>query len=247
MVKEELFTWEPANWRRWLEAREKGPKEQYGELTDTMLGHLQSEPYALVLDAGCGYGRVSSRILDIDNERHVVGLDSSSAMIRQAATLKEKGNFSALQASIAQLPLRSDLFDVVICFGVLMHIDEDTKALSELMRVLRPRGRLFFSFVNRANPFRRIFAAYAKVAKGGGYRMTSRPPSFYAETLLGLGFQVRTIHRGFLVPGEIGLFGRSSFARGLDRLLVGTRLLRGYEPLLEARKGALNPPKAKAS
>lgn len=211
-----------------------------------MLGHLRSEPYALVLDAGCGYGRVSSRIVDIDNQRRVVGLDSSPAMIRQAATLREKGDFSPVQASIAQLPLKSNSFDVVVCFGVLMHMDEDTRALSELMRVVRPQGRLFLSFVNRANPFRRLFAAYAKVAKGRGYRLKTRPPSFFAETLRSLGFQVRTIHRGFLVPGEIGLFGRSSFARGLDRLLEGTRLRRGYEPLLEARKGASSSPKAKA-
>lgn len=51
------------------------------------------------------------------------------------------GNFIADQAyDIRDIIVPNDSFDLIICYHVLEHIDEDHRAMSELYRILRPNG-----------------------------------------------------------------------------------------------------------
>lgn len=41
---------------------------------------------------------------------------------------------------ITQIPLETDFFDLIICYHILEHIEDDKKAMAELYRVLKPNG-----------------------------------------------------------------------------------------------------------
>lgn len=41
---------------------------------------------------------------------------------------------------ITDIPLEEDFFDVIICYHILEHIEDDKKAIAELYRVLKPNG-----------------------------------------------------------------------------------------------------------
>ncbi|WP_419212366.1 class I SAM-dependent methyltransferase [Maribacter sp. X9] len=45
-----------------------------------------------------------------------------------------------VKADICKLPFKNDSFDVILCNHVLEHIPDDTKAMHELYRVLKPGG-----------------------------------------------------------------------------------------------------------
>ncbi|MCX7953990.1 MAG: class I SAM-dependent methyltransferase [Bacteroidales bacterium] len=45
-----------------------------------------------------------------------------------------------IKADIRSLPFSNNEFDIIICNHVLEHIDDDIKAMSELFRVLKPKG-----------------------------------------------------------------------------------------------------------
>lgn len=45
-----------------------------------------------------------------------------------------------VKADICDLPFEDNSFDVVFCNHVLEHIEDDKKAMSELLRVLKPKG-----------------------------------------------------------------------------------------------------------
>ena len=49
-----------------------------------------------------------------------------------------------IKADICNLPFESDSFDIILCNHVLEHIPDDTKAMQELYRVLRPGGWSIF-------------------------------------------------------------------------------------------------------
>ncbi|GAA4963497.1 class I SAM-dependent methyltransferase [Algibacter aquimarinus] len=45
-----------------------------------------------------------------------------------------------VKADICNLPFKNDSYDVILCNHVLEHIPNDTKAMQELYRVLKPKG-----------------------------------------------------------------------------------------------------------
>ena len=49
-----------------------------------------------------------------------------------------------VKADILELPFEDDSFDVIFCNHVLEHIEDDSKAMSELYRVMRPGGMGIF-------------------------------------------------------------------------------------------------------
>lgn len=61
-----------------------------------------------------------------------------------------------VKADICNLPFKNDTYDIILCNHVLEHITDDTKAMQELFRVLKPGGMGIFQIpqdLNRATTF----------------------------------------------------------------------------------------------
>src|SRR4029453_10159207 len=56
-----------------------------------------------------------------------------------------------LQADLFALPLADDLFDLVICLGVLHHTPDPPRAFAFLPRVVRPGGALSVTVYDAGN------------------------------------------------------------------------------------------------
>ena len=100
----------------------------------------------IVLDAGCGEG-YNTRLLARLGAR-VTGVDISPKMIGFAREAEEERPLGICYevASFCDLSLfESESFDVVVSFVALMDGPDYEGALSEIYRVLRPRGELVFS------------------------------------------------------------------------------------------------------
>jgi SAM-dependent methyltransferase len=50
-----------------------------------------------------------------------------------------------VQASITDLPFENDSFDLVCCFDVIEHVEDDAKGIQELVRVCKPGGTVFLT------------------------------------------------------------------------------------------------------
>lgn len=90
---------------------------------------------ALVLETGCGNGKTLSAF-----SCRAVGVDISSEAVRLA------GAKNAVAGDIRVLPFSDSVFDCVFCWHVLGHLKETDRrnAVSELFRVLKPSGSVFF-------------------------------------------------------------------------------------------------------
>lgn len=61
-----------------------------------------------------------------------------------------------VKADICNLPFKDNTYDIILCNHVLEHIPDDTKAMQELYRVLKPGGMGIFQIpqdLNRATTF----------------------------------------------------------------------------------------------
>jgi ubiquinone/menaquinone biosynthesis C-methylase UbiE len=99
----------------------------------------------VVLEIGCGIGRVGEEIAPICAEW--IGCDVSPAMLRHArARLAGNANVRLVEVSGFDLaPIAASSVDVVYCTVVFMHLDEWDRYgyLLEARRVLRPGGRIY--------------------------------------------------------------------------------------------------------
>ncbi len=94
-----------------------------------------------VLDLGCGPGALAVPLAR--EGRFVIAYDLSPRMVAEARRLigaTERGGFCV--GDVASLPFASAAFDAVVTTGVLEYVPDVTRALGEIVRVLRPGGTL---------------------------------------------------------------------------------------------------------
>lgn len=101
-----------------------------------------------VLDAGCGTGLVTMRL--IGRTSRLTAIDYSKQSIDLlAGKLQTLGVSADLQvADLRALPFPDSTFDVVICANTLQHLrpgQDQQGAAGELLRVLKPGGRFAVS------------------------------------------------------------------------------------------------------
>ena len=95
------------------------------------------------LDYGCGAGFVVELMRSYVFEKESYGVDVSSEMCK-AANSRLGGEF-ALKIEDKKGPFPDDNFDIITCFDVLEHVDEeDVEAIkADIMRLLAPGGVFF--------------------------------------------------------------------------------------------------------
>ena len=89
------------------------------------------------LDLGCGDGRLTAEL----RARAIVAADVSEVALERMRERVPAARAVAL-APDEPLPLADGSFDLVLCAETIEHVRDVQLLLSELRRVLRPRGRL---------------------------------------------------------------------------------------------------------
>lgn len=94
-----------------------------------------------VLDVGCGTGALTLAVAERAGPAGaVVGLDANPEML--AVARKKPVQVEWLEGTAEALPFPDNSFDAVVSQFALMFFEDKPKALAEMMRVLKPGGRL---------------------------------------------------------------------------------------------------------
>ena len=204
-------------------------------LTMDLDRRLRISPGDRVLDLGCGGGRHAFEVYR--RGAHVVALDQNAEDLTavqnmfNAMAAEEQvpagATATTVKGDALNLPFADDSFDVVIAAEILEHIPQDTAAMAELVRVVRPGGTVAVS-VPRWLPERVCWALsdeYHEV-EGGHVRIYER--SQLVERLEGAGLQLTDSHYAHALHSPywwlkcaVGVDNEDAFlARQYHRLLV---------------------------
>jgi SAM-dependent methyltransferase len=100
-----------------------------------------------ILDNGCGVGMYVDHLSPFGGE--VIGLEydlerAAEARMNSPHIINAAGEF---------VPLPSSTFDLILSHEVLEHVQDDRAAVCEMIRLLKPGGRIVLFVPNRGYPF----------------------------------------------------------------------------------------------
>lgn len=107
---------------------------------------LEPDPFAKILEVGCGRGAGACLILEKFRPAALHALDLDHRMIRQAHAYlnpEQRCCISLYVGDVFRLPYRDGALDGVFGFGVLHHLPDWRGGLREIARVLKPGGFYF--------------------------------------------------------------------------------------------------------
>jgi len=98
---------------------------------------------SIVLDVGTGTGAFIPFLLrEIGRGGRIVALDFAEKMLRRARAKGFNGNIDYLCADVTNIPLRNEIFDIIVCYSSFPHFPDKSRALAEMSRVIKRGGRL---------------------------------------------------------------------------------------------------------
>jgi len=195
---------------------------RYGQTRrlDMIVNALPIDTRRILVD-GCGFGLYVRHLAELGY--HTVGLDIDFERVSEGS----RAGVEVLHVAAGEhLPYPDDTFDAVLSHEVIEHVADDQLAAREMLRVLRPGGRVILFCPNRLYPFE-THGHYWR----GRYHFGNTPLINYLPDQLRnrLAPHVRAYTRGGL---------RRLFRDPAARLITHTQVYPGYDNIT-ARRPAL--------
>lgn len=135
-----------ADWRR----------STLGRITDALeerllLDRIGPARGLRILDVGCGDGVLASRLAQ--DGASVTGLDASADMLAAAHRRAKAAGVEVdlIEGHAGDLPFPARHFDCVVSVAMLCFVDDPRPTIREMVRVLKPGGRLILGELGRWN------------------------------------------------------------------------------------------------
>ncbi len=114
-----------------------------------------------VLDIGCGDGALSLPLLN--EQSHITLLDLSANMLSRASSRVPAGlkaNVRIIQGDFMTADVGHEAYDLVICVGVLAHVDSLFDFMAKVASVVKPGGRIILQITDSAHFLSRALGIY---------------------------------------------------------------------------------------
>lgn len=183
----------------------------YRPVHDAILDRLDREgvgPEAggVIVDLGCGTGRLTARLVERWPDAHVVGVDLSEAMLGHAddRVLTQEGNASLVLADATHLPFAAGSVDVVVCTESFHWYPDQPGTLAQLHALLNPGGHLLIASIATLTGLGD--EALRRASRLAGQQIQALPKRTMRKLLTNAGFEVleqRRVVRFGLVPWPV--------------------------------------------
>lgn len=131
-----------------------GDFEYVGSLEYQFLVNVGLKPTDHIIDIGCGSGRLAYQLANYLTDGHYLGTDVVPELLEYAKNLVDRDNFRFELTNGFVIPEQDKQADWVVLFSVFTHLmqEEIYIYLKEIKRVLKPDGKVVFSFFEFTSP-----------------------------------------------------------------------------------------------
>jgi 2-polyprenyl-3-methyl-5-hydroxy-6-metoxy-1,4-benzoquinol methylase len=133
---------------------------------ETVQELLQQNNVGQALDIGCGDGSISLPLLQRHQAQHLTLLDMSANMLelaRKSIPAGMEGSVKFLNENFMAAELDTRGYDVIICLGVLAHVDSTQDVITRISHFLKPGGLLILEVTDSYHPVGFALAVYHRI------------------------------------------------------------------------------------
>jgi SAM-dependent methyltransferase len=130
-----------------------------------------------VLENGCGVGMYVEHMAPYGGE--IVGLEYDYERAAEAGSRSKR----ILNAAGESLPFPSNTFDLILSHEVLEHVQDDARAVREMVRTIKPGGRIVLFVPNRGYPFETHGVYWRGTYKFGNIPLVNYLPRTWRDKL----------------------------------------------------------------
>jgi SAM-dependent methyltransferase len=147
--------WSEECWKEMLVYQRK--LAWFEDTLDKLATWLGLKPGMTAVDVGCGLGYLGYTYWPYFGEGgRYFGVDISSKLLQDAAKAAEEwaigGEARFTEGDVYKLPFPDNFADLVMCQGLLMHLEKPELALSEMVRVVKPGGLIMCKEPDNLSP-----------------------------------------------------------------------------------------------
>ena len=150
---------------QWEMSRKRGEYNQFDpEYKEKLVSYLLDDTMIpadyfkgkIVLDAGCGVGRLTYALTQLG--AYVIAVDYNDEAVKIAHEyFRNNPRISVIQADILNLPFAKESFDFILSFGVLHHTGNTKEAFDKIVPLVKDNGIFFVMLYEKYNHFKLWF------------------------------------------------------------------------------------------
>jgi 2-polyprenyl-3-methyl-5-hydroxy-6-metoxy-1,4-benzoquinol methylase len=149
----EQADWYLQRWRCAIRLRGETVREFIGERS-----------FESVLDIGCGDGSISTQLLKPDMKLTLNDLSSTMLALASSRVPDHLADHvDCINEDFSRVTLKFQPFDLIICLGVLAHVESPRATIDKIHSLLMPGGTVIVECTDARHPLTRLGAVYASV------------------------------------------------------------------------------------
>lgn len=160
---------------------------------ETVLSFTSNLHFKSVLDIPCGNGSISIPLL---NQLHKLTLiDISSNMVALAKKNVDETNLNKVEfinKDFFEIDIPEKSYDLVICLGLLAHVNSPEQLLNKLSKIVSPNGYLIIQNTDSSHFYSHLIHLYLglkRIISKSTYKLNKVKASYLENQLLTLGFK----------------------------------------------------------
>jgi ubiquinone/menaquinone biosynthesis C-methylase UbiE len=168
---------------------------------ETVQEFTKDESFDRVLDVGCGDGSISLPLLNRSKQITLLDLSANMLAIARDKIPPDRANdVKLINSSFLDANLESRSFDLILCIGVLAHVDSPRAVIAEIDRIAKPGACVIVEFTDSSHLWGMPDLLYQKVMR------VVRPAPYSTNRLNNEGI-VQLLHENGLHPVGVYRYG----------------------------------------
>jgi len=166
---------------------------------ETVQYFLRNRDFTRILDVGCGDGSASIPLLAAQKSLTLLDLSENMLSIALSKVPPDlRQNVQAINQDFLSASLEPHSFDLIICVGLLAHVDSPKHVIDKIARLLSPNGVVVMQSTNSGGFLSRVGISYRRILEAFGrlkYHYTLTTANQVIQMFAACGLELSEIYR----------------------------------------------------